>query len=151
MIYIYLWMWHYYIGKIWKQYSRESTSFKVGVFSVGKKKLIFIFSLKMQKVIHQSFVFMALPPTGNCGEFWLFSSSKSLLEAPHCRYQQLVKPLLYDPTLLYYFYPRYWHKPTPTHPALREQWKGKNPAHFFHYPQPSPWGGGGPWLQMTST
>ena len=41
-------------------------------------------------------------PMGNRSDFD-YSSSKSLLEAPHCGDKQLVKPLLLDPALLYYF------------------------------------------------
>ena len=41
-----------------------------------------------------------LPPKVNSGKF-VFTSSKSLLEAMHCKDKPLVKPLLFDPTILY--------------------------------------------------
>ena len=100
--------------------------------------------------LHQWFVTTAPHPLGIAGT--LTSSSKSLQEAPHCGNKQLDKPQLFDPTLLYYFYPRYFGAKSPhafTSRHCGDDEKVKSWHMFPAIPQ-GVWRGGGAWTQMTT-
>ena len=78
-------------------------------------------------------------PTGNSRDFD-FSSIKTLLVTPHCGNKQLVKPHLFDPVLLYYFYPHYFITKQTSIPTRHcgDDEKVKNRHIFPAIPGPTP-------------